>query len=432
MSQGPDLTGLALAQHLQAIGRVIEAQSVCRQILATRPHDVDALQLLAALLQKKAQWLQAQLALEQLAVIRPGDGAVLAKLGDVLMKLGRPIDAVAAWRRASHLAGADPDLHYRLGCALAGLGCDEEAMVELAHAQKGPHAHDPAIVALAPLLHRHGRLDALRELLADAVFRLSFTGQARPMLELWHQLLPEDAVPRFRLAAMSGQNAPAQADVAYVTDLFDHYAGSFDKALAALSYRAPTLIEVQLARTLGPPVGALRVLDAGCGTGLCGRLVRPYARHLTGVDLSAGMVAKARDRGAYDDLEVAELSAFLMACTDTYDLIVSADTLVYFGDLMQVLTGAARTLVAGGWLAFSVERLDVSVSAGYRLNTSGRFSHSKDYLVQALATAGLRCVSLTEETLRMEGGQPVAGCVVLAQRHVPIGSVGFAAAQHVT
>jgi hypothetical protein len=41
-------------------------------------------------------------------------------------------------------------------------------------------------------------------------------------------------------------------------------------------------------------------------------------------------------------------------------------------------------------------------------------------------------VSLTEETLRMEGGQPVAGYVVLAQRPVPIGSVGFAAAQHVT
>ena len=103
MSQGPDLTGLALAQHLQAIGQVVEAQSVCRQILATRPHDVDALQLLAALLQKKAQWLQAQLVLEQLAVIRPGDGAVLAKLGEVLMTLGRPVDAVAAWRRASHL-----------------------------------------------------------------------------------------------------------------------------------------------------------------------------------------------------------------------------------------------------------------------------------------------------------------------------------------
>ena len=37
---------------------------------------------------------------------------------------------------------------------------------------------------------------------------------------------------------------------------------------------------------------SLDVLDAGCGTGLCGPLVAPYARRLVGVDLSEAMLAR--------------------------------------------------------------------------------------------------------------------------------------------
>lgn len=417
MNRGVVPPGLAQALHLQAIGSLIEAQAVCRQILATQAQDVETLQLLALLLQQTGQWSQAQAVLSQLTMLRPGDGRVLVRMGDVLMKLAQVEAAISAWRCATHLPGADSDLHYRLGAALAGLGRDTEAMAELAAAQHGPRAHDPAIEMLAGLLHRHGQLDDLRQLLADAVFRLSRIGQARPMLELWHQLLPDDTVPRYRLAALSGQDAPTRTDDAYVIDLFDHYAHSFDKELADLAYQVPALIAAQLTLTLGPPAAALQVLDAGCGTGLCGQRVRPYARHLVGVDLSPGMVAKARARGIYDALVVAELTAHLSTCPHTYELIVSADTLVYFGDLMGVLHGAARALVAGGWLAFSVERLaNMSVAAGYRLNTSGRYSHSRDHVTLAMAQAGLRCVSVTEATLRMENDQPVAGYVVLAQR----------------
>ena len=42
---------------------------------------------------------------------------------------------------------------------------------------------------------------------------------------------------------------------------------------------------------------ALDVLDAGCGTGLCGPLLAPYARRLAGVDLSGGMLAQAAREG---------------------------------------------------------------------------------------------------------------------------------------
>jgi SAM-dependent methyltransferase len=54
-----------------------------------------------------------------------------------------------------------------------------------------------------------------------------------------------------------------------------------------------------------------RCVDLGCGTGLMGPLLRPHCGQLCGVDLSAGMVGKARQRGCYDELAVGELVQYL-------------------------------------------------------------------------------------------------------------------------
>jgi predicted TPR repeat methyltransferase len=55
----------------------------------------------------------------------------------------------------------------------------------------------------------------------------------------------------------------------------------------------------------------LDVLDAGCGTGLCGAIVAPYARRLVGVDLSEGMLVHATSKNVYDSLIKAELTEYL-------------------------------------------------------------------------------------------------------------------------
>src|SRR5262249_8995897 len=105
----------------------------------------------------------------------------------------------------------------------------------------------------------------------------------------------------------------------------------------------------------GPPERTLDVLDLGCGTGLCGAQFRPWARTLMGVDQSAGMLARARARGIYDELTESDLASALRKYADRFDLIVASDVLLLVGDLAPVFDAVARALHPGGRFAFTVD-----------------------------------------------------------------------------
>jgi predicted TPR repeat methyltransferase len=159
------------------------------------------------------------------------------------------------------------------------------------------------------------------------------------------------------------------------------------------------------------------VLDAGCGTGLCGSLVRDLCRTLIGVDLSTKMLAHAQQRGCYDELQTAELGAFMRSRPRAFDAIVCADTLVYFGDLAEPLAAAHAALRERAPLVFTVEALLGKV-AEHQLEISGRYSHSDDYLQRVLRESGFDGTSIQSRTLREERGTGVAGYVVVARRCV--------------
>ena len=79
------------------------------------------------------------------------------------------------------------------------------------------------------------------------------------------------------------------------------------------------------------PRDGMNIVDLGCGTGLAGSFLRPRARHLTGIDLSPEMVAKAETTGLYHALDVAEITEWLERSDTPLDLITACDTLIYFG-----------------------------------------------------------------------------------------------------
>jgi len=138
---------------------------------------------------------------------------------------------------------------------------------------------------------------------------------------------------------------------------------------------------------------------------------------LTGVDLSAAMVDQARLRAVYDELVVEELTAYLRARPGSQDLMVAADTLVYFGDLALVVGAAAAALRPGGVLLFTLERAEPEdAPAGWKLGPHGRFRHTRAHVARVLAAAGLVDSLVREIVPRREAQQWVPGWLVRARR----------------
>ena len=102
----------------------------------------------------------------------------------------------------------------------------------------------------------------------------------------WLVTYPNDPTATHMLAAATGMKVPDKPDELYIKDLFDGFAGSFDKVLSNLEYHAPQQIQAiveDLHQHTEPHT--LRIVDAGCGTGLCGHYLKPLASQLIGVDL---------------------------------------------------------------------------------------------------------------------------------------------------
>lgn len=110
----------------------------------------------------------------------------------------------------------------------------------------------------------------------------------------------------------------------------------------------------------------LRILDAGCGTGLCAPFLKKYAswHGLEGVDLSSGMLAEAARKKLYARLYCQELCAFLSGHKKRYDLIAAADVLTYFGDLDSVFAGFAFALKKTGGSSLPLRRTSMMIRIG--------------------------------------------------------------------
>ena len=157
------------------------------------------------------------------------------------------------------------------------------------------------------------------------------------------------------------------------------------------------------------------MLDAGCGTGLCGPLVAPYARRLTGVDLSAGMLAQAHEKQVYDELLQGELTEYLRGQPEAFDVIVSADTLVYFGALDEVVAAAARRAAAERRADLHARaRGRTSRRRTIRLRDARPLRARAAYVERVLGGCGL-AVDIGQAELRLESGVPVPGLVVRAE-----------------
>jgi predicted TPR repeat methyltransferase len=420
---------VSVALALQQAEQWAAAEDIYRSILEAAPNHAGALHFSGVLAHQRGRSEDGAALIERSLELEPERADWYSNLGIVLQDQLRLDDAIAAYRSAIALDPTHANAHSNLGVVLRAKGKVAEAETAYRAAIRTNPEHSDAYHNLGVLLNaqKRPREAALcfskvitlrpkdpeaRRLLALAHCTLGEVEQAVGIFEEWLEDDPDDPVARHMLAACSGRNVPRRASDAFIERTFDSFAASFDSKLAKLLYRAPALVAEMLKRSDVAPSESLDVLDAGCGTGLCGSLIAPYARRLVGVDLSERMLDQARERNVYDELVKGELTAYLAGCTEAFDVIVSADTLVYFGPLEAVVGASENALRPGGRLVFTVEQL---VGAGhddrYSLVTSGRYQHARGYVQRVLKATSLR-PEIASAELRLEAGEPVAGLVV--------------------
>jgi len=326
----------------------------------------------------------------------------------------------------------DPRPQINLGRLLYGLDRFDEAGDVLGAALPRDPLNLRAVMTQTAILLRQGKPDAATALwqpifaadpgngklpldLARILAYGGHLGPARAMLDRAEPLCRANRHEfEFVADAIRGTKA-ATSQAAMTVELFDRFAGSYDKNLAALGNRGPQMVGLVLEALALPRSGKLAILDAGCGTGLCAPLLRPYARTIHGVDLSPGMLAQAKKKKLYNHLTRSDLASIGTLPPGPFDMIVSSDVLVYFGDLAPVLSNFAQILKPGGWLILTLELTDHP--RGWTLNPSGRHKHDPAYLKSALQAAGFTAPKTRiDGDLRHEFGQPVRGFAVAAQR----------------
>ena len=354
---------------------------------------------------------EAIVACERAIALDPHHANAYSNLGALLKLQGRETEAEAAYRPAVELNPEHVGAYVNLGILLAGQHRTREAV-----------ACYCKVVTLSP---RHPQA---RRLLAIAHSTIGEIDKAMQIYQEWLDEEPDNPVARHMLAACSGRDVPTRASDDYVAALFDGFAGSFETRLAHLAYQAPQLV-ARMLEDEAAAGAALDVLDAGCGTGLCGPLIAAHARRLVGIDLSAGMLAHAAEKRVYQELVQGELTAYLRSAPQQFDVIVSADTLVYFGALDEVAAAAAHALRRGGRLIFTLEEWQ---DAGEVSTASARTAVSNmhgAYVERTLTAAGFE-PRIERAELRMEGGAPVPGPG--GSRHESRGSVTMARAMEIT
>ncbi len=433
---------LAQAMRLHQSGDVPGALALYKALLQETPDDA-TLHNFAGMAQIQLQrFADGEAHVRRALELDPAYADAWNSLGNLCRLAGRPEQALQAYQEMTRLAPAAVTGWINLADLYRQIGHDERARAALATAVTQAEAVQDAAPAyrhrlLAGLAALHGawglwdgcaRLHALalalapgdaqgRRSMIDALRQARRHGDALREAQAWVAREPANEDAQRVLASIDENQTPARAADDEVSRLFDSHAGSFDRRLADLGYRAPALLQAAVATHLaaaGPDTTPGVVCDAGCGTGLCGPWLRGHARELEGVDLSQGMLDLARERGLYDRLERAEITAWLAAHQGRYAMVIAADVLCYFGDLAPFAGAARAALAPGGLLAFTVEHDAEPGRLGYQLQLNGRYRHGEGAVRRWLEDAGFANIVIEPAHLRLEAGAPVRGMVITA------------------
>jgi predicted TPR repeat methyltransferase len=399
----PD-TWLLLGLVMKKKGDLAACEAAYRTCLEQKPDSSTAWQCLALLSSERKNYGQAIESFAAALKLEPTNSSIAANLGKLYYQVGRMPEACEAYQQAVRLDATNQ--HYRYMAGKTGfmrnilIGEPVESALSAYREQLASAESDTEKDRLELLHTSFGQLSGFGHIEA-----------ARRIGEKYLELQPNSTSMQYLMKALDREPSLERSPSAYIVEHFDEFSGSFDaKLVGVLGYDVPEKI-CSILREFISPGRSYDVLDAGCGTGLCGPLVRPFARELTGVDLSQKMLEQAAARGLYDRLICEELTSFLARSPGQFDLVVAADVIVYLGDLIPLFR-AAMAIRPAGLFAFSTE---LWTGEKYRVQPSGRFAHERQYVRSIAAPCFVehRCV---ETTIRLEGERRVPGSLFVFER----------------
>jgi predicted TPR repeat methyltransferase len=375
-----------------------EAERLCRQALALDPTNVESLVSLGHLQQAMNLPDEAEKSYRTALELDTGCVRASNNLGTIRMNRDEPELALDWFLKAIRLDKGFVEALFNAGVAYQELGDLDSAEDYL----------NAAISRKRDLPRAYRYLSEIYRIRGKREFQ-------QKTLRKWLDVSPDSAIAKHLLAASQGDASVSRASDAFIREEFDDFADSFNERLEKLEYTTPTKLIDLLGRQELAPNSIARVLDAGCGTGLCGHGIARFATSIVGVDLSTKMLEQASLLGIYTELVENELVEYMSSHPATFDLVVSADTLPYFGDLGSVVAAAKTTLSPKGLFVFSVERMKPEECGEYRLQDSGRYCHAYSYVESCLINAGFQVMAKEETAIRSDASESVIGLLFVAR-----------------
>jgi predicted TPR repeat methyltransferase len=137
-------------------------------------------------------------------------------------------------------------------------------------------------------------------------------------------------------------------------DVYDGWAARYDdELLGEWGYTSPQKAVDLLSESM--KLSDLRVLDAGCGTGLVGSFLKVAGvPNITGIDYSSGMLAQAQEKRIYDALHLMDMNQSLDLASNSFDAVTCIGTFTSTHVKPDAVRELVRVTRPGGSVIFTV------------------------------------------------------------------------------
>ena len=401
---------LNLGNAYYAMGKNEEALNYYNEAYKLNPNSYNVLLNLASTYYNLGGFPEAVEFAQKAVEKRPTSADPYIVAGNALIELFRNEEATVFLKKASEIAPASAWLCNSIANMFQKMGDWKQCLYYTwkAFGLKQGHVSADDHINLAYILY-----EAVDDGQTDLVERY---------LQRWENLYPNNPIVHHACCALRHEQKLEDMDLNYVKHMFDGFASSFDDILKALDYKVPTLIAEKLKNNLKTKLfKKQRILDLGCGTGLCAEAMLQYFpnEEYYGVDISEKMLERAERKNIYTALYADDIINFLDNNEMQFHAVIAGDVLTYAGNLKPCFRRLTTALKINGWFCFSVSKNTIDTS-DYFLTPSGRVVHSLGYVRRLLKYYGFKALAIDETVLRHEGAREIQGYVILAQKEIEV------------